>query len=504
MKAVFENLKTFDLGCKRKYKLTGEILMENAGRGICEFLHHYIKKHLKKRPSVQIVCGSGDNGADGLVLARMLLDFANVQVVQVAEPKSELCILQMQRLKLLNIEIVKNISNCDILVDAFLGTGFKGLLREDAIKVINTMNKTKAFKIACDVPSGLSIKGIPSPVATIVDVTISAGALKLCFFSDDAKDYVGKIKTISLGLPSDSYAPKKQTDYFLLQKTDLKLPHRKKQNTYKGMFGHAGICCGEKEGAAILAGLSCLKFGAGLVTLFGKHITNLPPDLMQTIQTTVDKKYSVYCFGPGLGIEAEKVIGNFIKELKQEKNDLSDETNLDTKVVFDADALKTFAFAENIDRFNNCIITPHPKEFLSLLTNLSNCKKIYIENIDKVTVDLLQKDRFTFAKKFSINFPNIVLVLKGSNTIIASAKKFFICNVGSPSLSKAGTGDVLSGMITALLAQGYNSLDAAMTSVFSHAYASKTASSYGLTASELVNRISKFKNIKGKNDLRFF
>lgn len=490
MKAVFEQLKVFDNACAEKYQMPGEILMEHAGRGLYDALCFVAKKYFSKKPIVQIVCGGGDNGADGLVLARLLYGRLPVRVVQVVPPKSALCKLQTKRLALLGIPIAQKISECDILLDAFLGTGFKGSLRNDAQAVINTMNDISAFKIACDIPSGLNRNGIPSPVALKVHITLSAGALKLCFFSDAAKDFVGRIHTIPLGLADESYAPAAEASAFVLEKRDMKLPFRKLKNTHKGMFGHAGIYCGEKEGAAVLAGLACLKFGAGLVSVCGNKPASLPPDLMYD---DIEKnKFSSYCIGPGLGTDAETMVENFFKTRSKRSEHGS---TITTKVVFDADALKTKSLAEYLKCLTNCIITPHPKEFVALLKNLFAIHAIHIDEIETLDAARIQENRFYYAKVFSQSFPNIVLILKGANTIITQGEKIFIATAGTTSLSKAGSGDVLAGMLTALLAQGYDPLDAGITACLAHGYASRGTCSYSSTASELIARLDKLSSL---------
>lgn len=530
MKPVFLSLKEFDKSCDKKYKMQGEILMENAARGMCEKILYFLKKHFNKkslkkirttnkarcsykplRPVIQIVCGSGDNGADGLALARMLYDFAEVRVVSLAQPKSPLCILQTERLKKLNITVHENLSQCDILVDAFLGTGIKGALREEAVQIINEMNALPAYKIACDIPSGLSLYGLPSPVALKVNLTLSAGALKLAFFSDIAKDYVGKIKNISLGLPSENYAPKNEASAFLLTEKNLQLPVRTEKNTHKGNFGHAAIYCGEKEGAAVLAGLACLKFGAGLVTLCGHKPTNLPPDLMHATEIKTD--YSSYCIGPGLGENAENIVSDFLEKINKnitmcnEPFDKNSEKTyakaFTSKIVFDADALRTLSLAKNLKYFTNCIITPHPREFCILIQNLAKLGELNpdlfvlskgsekLANLKNLNTEKIQNARFYFAKAFSENFPQIVLVLKGSNTIIAHREKLYICTKGRASLSKAGSGDVLAGLLTALLAQGYSCKKASFTATLAQGKISQMVSSYASTASELIEKLSK-------------
>lgn len=483
MKPVFLSLKEFDATCDKRYGMQNEILMENAARGMCDEILNILKRQTKnKKKVIQIVCGSGDNGADGLALARMLYDAASVKVVQVAEPKSALCLVQTERLKNLNIPISNLVSECDILVDAFLGTGLNGTVRENAAKVINEMNAVKAYKIACDIPSGLNLYGQPSPVAFKAKITLSAGALKVAFFSDVALDFVGKIKEIGLGLPSNCYAPCEKAAAWILTKPDMQLPVRTKKNTHKGTFGHAVVYLGEKEGAAILASSACLRFGAGLVTVCGnKHSAVMPADLMYASKML--PSYSAYCVGPGLGSGAENIIEAFFK------------LRIFEKTVFDADALKTAALAKRLPELNNCILTPHLKEFLLLVKNLCKLKALNIARFESLTVQDIQERKLEFAKVFATQFPHVVLVLKGAVTVIAHGEKAFFATSGTPALAKAGSGDVLAGMLTALLAQGYDCEKAAITAQLAHGYASRLLSSYASTASDLIQALGKLESL---------
>lgn len=480
MKPVFFSLKEFDAACGEKYRMQNEVLMENAARGMCEAILLFLKKRFKhKKPVIQIVCGSGDNGADGLALARMIYDAASVKVIQAAEPKSALCILQTERLRKLHILADTVISDCDILVDAFLGTGITGRLRENAVSVINAMNKLDAYKIACDIPSGLNRNGQPVPVAVKADMTLSAGALKAAFFSDAAQDFVGKIKPVSLGLPSEQYAPSEKADAWLLTKRDMQLPVRTQKNTHKGLFGHAAIFCGEKEGAAILAASACLHFGAGLVTVCGTKPALIPPDLMY--HSEINAEYSAYCIGPGLGSDTEAIVEKFLTEKKR------------ANIVFDADALKTKSLARHLSDLDGCILTPHLKEFLQLVQNLCAFERMELHDYKTLTVGEIQEKKIELAKIFSRYFPHIVLVLKGAVTVIAHHEKIFLAAAGTPALSKAGSGDVLSGMLTALLAQGYTGEKAAITATLAHGYASRTLPSYASTATDLIQALSTLK-----------
>ncbi|UTC68313.1 MULTISPECIES: NAD(P)H-hydrate dehydratase [unclassified Treponema] len=481
MQNVFYSLRELDKRAEEDFNLKNGILMENAARGSAEKIKNLfpLKKGEAKK-TLQILCGSGDNGGDGLALARILADDFNLHVVLLKEPKSELCKLQYERLKALNIKTAKNIlPESDLLFDAFLGTGLKGFLKDEDKKTIEKINKVKAFKIACDIPSGLNLDGEVSPDAVVCNSTFSMGALKEAFYSDEAKDITGKIEVIDLGLPRSSYEKNERPDVFLLEKEDLKLPSRKKQNTHKGTFGHAGIIMGEKSGASLLAASAALEFGSGLVTLIGENPEspkNLKADFMYDGEFKACKsginKFTSLAIGQGLGRKNDELFS--ILKIKG---------NRSMPMVLDADIFYYNELKEILPKLNSAVLTPHPKEFSSLLN---------IAGLGNLSIEEIQKKRIPLALTFSKKFPKLVLVLKGANTLIAHNGKIFINTLGSPALSKAGSGDVLTGLICSLLAQGYRPLDAAITGSLAHSLASQnTKASYSLTASKLIKNLEK-------------
>lgn len=476
MQNIFYSLRELDKRAEEDFNLKNGILMENAARGSAEKIKNLfpLKKGEAKK-TLQIVCGSGDNGGDGLALARILADDFNIHVIILKEPKSELCKLQYERLKALNIRTAKNIlPESDILFDAFLGTGLKGLLKAEDKKTIEKINKVKAFKIACDIPSGLNLDGEASPNAVLCNMTFSMGALKQAFYSDEAKDITGKIEVIDLGLPRSSYEQNEKSNVFLLEKEDMLLPSRKKQNTHKGSFGHAGIIVGEKNGAALLAASAALEFGAGLVTLIGEsreRPKNLKADFMYDGKFNA-KKFTSIAIGQGLGRKNDGLFS--ILKMKETQS---------MPMVIDADIFYYAELKKILPKLSSAVLTPHPKEFYSLLN---------ITGLGNLSIEEIQKKRFILALSFSKKFPKLVLVLKGANTLIAHNGKIFINTLGSPSLSKAGSGDVLTGLICSLLAQGYKPLDAAITGSLAHSLASQNSrASYSLTASKLIKNLEK-------------
>ncbi len=484
---VFHSLRELDQRARDEFSLPNTVLMENAGAGASEiikrrFSNEESKSAKEKKLSLQILCGSGDNGGDGLVMARQLADYFDVNVVCLKEPKSEMCKKQKERLDALGIKTTNEIiTNCDILVDAFLGTGLKGYLRDEDIKRIEKINSIKAYKIAIDIPSGLNEKGQAVPVAVNADLTISMGALKTAFFTDEAKDLVGKIEVVDLGLPRSIYET--ETSVHLLEKTNMHLPIRNKQNTHKKSFGHCGIVCGEKPGAGLLSATSALKFGAGLVSICGKSPENMQYDFMYSPQI-LQEEFTAIAIGSGLGRKADSAKNTNKADSENKIADFSillEEKNHSTPMILDADVFYYDELKEILPKLKSSVLTPHPKEFSSLLK---------ICEIGEYSVSEIQKNRFELLSKFCKKYPNLVLLLKGANTLIGKGEEVYINNLGTSALSKAGSGDVLSGLIVALLAQGYSTLDSAKTASLAHSLAGRRVkTSYSLTASRLIEEL---------------
>ncbi len=466
MQKVFFSLRPLDERCVSEYGVPSALLMENAARGLAESLRGFFKTdahHVR----VEIVCGSGDNGADGLALARMIADECSVRVVLAKEPRSPLCVAQKERLEKLGIEVFPNVrGDCDYLIDAFLGSGFSGELKESAQALITKMNAVQCTKIACDIPAGLNSFGQPSPVAFKADMTVSMGALKSAFYSDSAKDFVGEIVVADLGVPRSKY--EQAASIFLLEKGDYKPPYRKRYNTHKGTYGHAAIFCGEKEGAAVLAAQAAFSFGAGALTIFGAKPTMLSADLMHA--ETLPKKATAVCIGPGCG---KADVDHCMRSVLEKKLPL----------VVDAEALSAPAITTLCESEIPLVLTPHPKEFALLLTQ---CK------IASPSVDDIQKDRFAWVQKFCAAYPSVTLILKGANVLIGKNQCVYINPHGTPALAKAGSGDVLAGFITALLAQGYSAYDSAVQASLAHSLAGASLkANYALSPFDIINAVKE-------------
>ena len=460
MQNIYEEVNHLDERACEKFALSQEVMMEHAALG----MYGFISQKFEKASSVLIVCGGGNNGADGLVLARQLHGDFEVKVLLPFGAKSEMAKLQYQRAVALGIEFVEINEGCDVLVDALFGSGFSRTFDEKASALLQAMNSDKAYKIACDIPSGVHLDGSFEKDTFRAQTTITMGGLKCALYLDGLKDYVGEIRVANLGLPRRAY--EQESPMKLLELCDVKLPHRQQQDSHKGSFGHLSVVCGEKEGAGIIAGLSALSFGAGLVTLISNENLHIPYELMQS--HTLPSSSSAIALGMGLGnefsaLELEKILDNSFP------------------LILDADILYSETISALLQR-DKVVITPHPKEFVHLLGALGLCD---------ITVQELQAYRFKYVELFCAKFPKVVLLLKGANVIIAYQERYFINPHGSNVLAKGGSGDVLSGLIGALLAQGYSSLDAAITGTLAHSMSALAfkKNSYALSPLDLIEGV---------------
>lgn len=454
MQNIYKQTGFLDTRAVEEFGLNNEILMENAAN----VLEQQIDKNAHSNSMIIVVCGSGDNGADGLALARKIHKKYNTKVFMPLDSKSELNKLQKARALKAGIQFIDKLFLCDIVVDCLFGSGFSGELDFNTRDIIETMNKIARFNIACDIPSGINKDGIINDAAFSANLTIAMGALKLAYFSDKAKDFIGELKVANLGLSRQSY--ELDSNFKLLDISDLKLPLRTKQNCHKGNFGHACVIAGQKEGACILAARSAFAFGSGLVSIIGE-VKHLPSHIMQS--QNLPKNCNAIAFGMGLGNAINKYNFDFLGKIPS---------------VIDADMFSN-PNLENMLKSGNIVLTPHLKEFGALLRML---------NLGDFNAEFIAKNRIDLVLSFSAKFPQIVLLLKGANTIIAFENKLYINTLGNSNLAKGGSGDILSGMIAGLLAQNYNLLDAAISASIAHALAAKH-SSYGLEPLDLINNI---------------
>lgn len=537
MQRVFANPTEIEKIAKKTYGIPDFLMMENAATSMSDFILSSWNKQTTSQPKVLIVCGKGNNGGDGYALARKLQGKANVSVCCFEEPAQSVseAYIQFEMCRKLGIcflqkeQLFAEIGAFDFIVDCLYGTGFHGELKPEAAELIKHLNQNASshcFKIACDIPSAFFFKA---------DYTISMGTQKLCFYSDEAKQACGKIIVANLGLERNKFeqATEVPSSIYLIEKDDIKLPLRKNPAAHKGTYGHTAVFAGEKSGAAIIAATAAMNFGSGLTTLVKTNNSNLEqfkisPELM--ISNSIPAKTSCLVMGPGM---------NGLTELTQKERagflEWFDK-NEKAAVVFDAGIVSSEDFIPLLNELsrkikNNkddssenklprIVLTPHLSEFSRFCRNIKAASTSgYFDNkafnfVDEdFSIDTLTKSpetKIKLGKMITALFPNTTLVVKSANTFIFTALatsentttnantthetstcETYIIADGAPSLAKGGSGDVLAGMIGALLAQGYNAKEAAVTACEVHALA---AASYGkesfdLTPEKLIAKI---------------
>ena len=461
MKPVYTSVSHLDKKAYETFAMSEEILMEHAALGM--------KNAIDTVPGIShvlIVCGPGNNGADGIALARLLLSTYDVTLYLPFGAKSEMAQRQLKRAEALEIKTVNTLLPCDLVVDALYGSGLNKPLNNEAKNLIQELNKLPAYKVACDIPSGLFQDGRHEEVFE-ADLTVSMGAHKLAYFYDGTKDICGRVINVNLGLPYDRYTD--TTDTFLLEPSDMQLPIRQRHFSHKGTYGHVAVLEGAMPGAPTMTALAALEFGAGLATIVGYEHHDYPYMLMHA--SHIPTSANVLALGMGLGgtsYEDQDLLG------------MCEGLSL----IIDADLFSSPLIMELLQSQEKIVLTPHPKEFATLLNQLGD---------KDVTTDTVLKEKFSLVKAFSRNYPNVVLLLKGTNTLIARNGITYIASLGTPALAKGGSGDILAGMIAALLAQGYDALDAAVTGTIAHSLAAHNVESanYALTPEKLIREIGR-------------
>ncbi len=466
MQPLYQSCYPLDRHAYETYGLTEDILMEHAARGMADAIH----SRFPKGASVCIVSGVGNNGADGIVLARQLWGVYDVSLCLPFGVKSEMALQQWERAQKLGIEAVEEPHDADVIVDAIFGAGLNRELDEKTQTLVHRLNALHGFKLACDVPTGIGSDGRLMPFAFKSDVTVTMGARKEALYLDEAKPYVGEIICADLGVSAVMYAL--PTHAYVLEANDVKLPSRAfNESTHKGSYGHAAVFCGEKEGAGIIAATAASRFGAGLTTLVVHEKIAPPPFLMHA--TDMPETVSAVAVGMGLGNHFDEA---FLREHVLENH---------LPIVLDADACYSEILLEVLaQKEREVVITPHPKEFSALWKRLTG---------EMLDVAYIQKHRFDVMRRFNARYPHVTLLLKGANMLIMQEETLYVNPLGTSKLSKGGSGDVLSGLIVSLLAQGYTGIEAAIHGSLALTLAARRygEASYAMLSTDLIEEVAK-------------
>ncbi len=468
-------------------------LMENAAQSVVD----WISKNCMAN-TFYIFCGTGNNGGDGLAIARLLHNFSvsvHVILVRFSNSLSKDAEENLNRLKEIHaisiLEIHKeedfNILPIDedaIVIDAIFGSGLNRPTAGLAKEVIKKINALSNLIIAIDIPSGLFANKpfifLNQEGIVKADISLSFQLPKLAFLLPENSDFVGKWYLLDIGLLEEGIE-RHQTNFYLTTKQGInKIIKSRKKFSHKGNYGHALLVAGSygKLGAAILASKACLKAGVGLLTT---HIPHWGYQVMQSTvpeaMTSIDRSEMIFtefpelspfnAIGIGPGLDTKK---NSVLAFEELLNKLSDQ-----KCVIDADGLNILSKNNFLllKLPKNTILTPHPKEFERLAGKWDN-------DIEKL--EILK----SFCQKY-----NVVTVLKGAHTVVALPDGSCHFNFsGNPGMATAGSGDTLTGIILALLAQGYLEKDAAILGVYLHGLAGDIAlqkeSEESLIASDII------------------
>jgi len=512
MKSVVTSaeMKELDLLASKKFAIPFIMLMENAGAEIARNVKNYIKINAIQNPKIFVVAGPGNNGGDGFVTARHILSsIDNVNIILLiltkksyqGDAKINLKIVERiaqldNRIKIINnkFDPIKNFQP-HIIIDAIFGTGCKGVPKSIYKKAIEIINKLHGYKIAIDIPSGVSGDcGSVEGIAVKADLTITMGLLKRGHLLYPGKTYCGEIKIANLGVSYESIA----TNNILLFDNEFvkqNLPKRKPDG-HKGTFGSVIVVAGGKgySGAACLTSLGALVSGAGLVRLC----------FPENINAAVEKKLIEVIKIPLSATKAGTLAFNGFNKIKEISRDSTVmaigpgvTTNADTKLliqevisscdlpmIIDADGLNniTLNFISKIPRYKrlNMVLTPHPGEFSRLF-------EVSAMQVNLNRIDIAKE----WAKKLSIT-----IVLKGAPTVISTPDgNVYINPTGNSSLAKGGSGDVLTGMIAGFIAQGAKPHIASCLAVYLHGFAAdlaiKDKTEYSLIASDLIKTLPK-------------
>ena len=487
-------------------RVAGLLLMERAGAGAAALIERKWAPLRGKR--VTILCGKGNNGGDGFVVARLLRQRqAKVTVLLLAQASDlsrDAAVMYRRWLRVAGASSSKPfrsseqaaaiLTSSDCIIDALLGTGLStevsGLYRE----AIQLMNQAGRPIIALDIPSGIHADdGKVLGQAVRATATVTFGLPKLGLYVGAGIDHAGTVHLVDIGIPS-AYVDAVDSRTVLLTKAAVAkaLPLRP-TSSHKGTFGHAGILAGSvgKTGAAALAAQAALRIGAGLVTvgtpnsvndvLEAKLLEVMTLPLPETKSRTLSRSgldhvlsfmrtKSALAIGPGLSTHPETV--ELVQSLTK---------HLDRPSVLDADALN--ALASRASLLTACkippIVTPHPGEMARLETD--------------ATAQTVNADRLGTARRFARE-RGVFVVLKGARTVIARPDGLLaICPTGNPGMATAGTGDVLTGMIVGLLAQGVPAWEAACAATYLHGSAGDLAAHQvgqaGMLARDLIDHI---------------
>ncbi|MDD2619828.1 MAG: NAD(P)H-hydrate dehydratase [Syntrophomonadaceae bacterium] len=497
-------MKDIDKRATSEYGIPSLLLMENAGIRTVEIIEKMLERTQGKK--VLIISGKGNNGGDGLVIARHLMNAGAYVDTFLLTREDEMTvdshtnynILSKMKGNILPLygekdldKLMLSLLSCDLIVDALYGIGFKGTLSDFDSRIVKMINWSKKPVAAVDIPSGVEADtGRVNGEAVKATHTISFALPKIGLILRPGKDYVGSLSVADISIPRSLLKDDSLKNNLINESMVKTFINKRDPESHKGTYGHTLIVGGSAgmSGAVIMTAAAALRCGAGLVTaavpesllpIVESCLTEvISAPLAQNIAGTIAMealpqiesllgKASVCALGPGMsGYSDALALIHFILQKSG------------VPVVIDADGLN--ALQGNLDILKNrqvpLILTPHPGE-MARLTGQS--------------INEIQNNRLEIARGFAQSW-GVTLVLKGNNTVIASSTGEIYINInGNPGMATAGSGDVLCGIISSLISQGLKPLPAALAGVFLHGLAGDQAAAIkgqrGLIAGDIID-----------------
>lgn len=493
-----QQIRDWDAYTIRHQGISSFALMERAA-GACA---DWIIKQKFTQQDFTVFCGKGNNGGDGLAIARLLhkkgkkVTVYTLQNNKEGSPDFEQNLAELSNLPITVIEIKNKDSlpalpSDTIIIDAIIGAGLKGKLEGLTADLVQHINQSSATVIAIDLPTGLLMdhSSMKNPVIC-ADYTLTFGQIKLPFLIAENDVYTGQVIVLDIGL-SPEFLEEAVAPFELITKDLIQTIYKpRKQSAHKGNFGHSLIIAGSygKMGAAMLATAACLKTGAGLVTAFVPKVgyqlmQQHVPEAMTITSGANDwidalpdlEKFDVIGIGPGLGQHPDTQ--KMVLALTQQAT---------KPLVLDADALNILSQQKDWSLPPFSVITPHPKEFDRLFGEHQN-------DFDRLH-KAIQK-----AKTL-----HIIIVLKGHHTVVYTPGGLvYFNNTGNAGMATGGSGDVLTGIITSLAGQNYPPIQAALLGVYLHGlagdFAAHALSQESLLASDIINHLAPaFKSLASR------
>lgn len=479
----------YDKYCINEMQVPSQILMENAAHSTFNEIMQL--KEIESVKNILILCGSGNNGGDGFALARYLSNKFNIEIYFNSD------IEEMSNETLTNYKICKNLDisihneikkqNYDLIIEAMTGIGVVENIHSKLSTILKNVNNLKGLKIALDTPAGLNADtGIANIDAFRADYTFTMFAPKPGLFINDGQEVSGKVISISLGIPDKYLNDFTSIKAFEKQDWELLIKPRK-QNTSKFDYGIISIIAGSKNmlGAGVLSANSAITAGAGLVHLITteRHSSllpevichcfeqnkygSLPLKYLNEILEAIDKSDTI-AIGPGISNDPE--ILHLVHKII--------ENNQEKRIILDADALKCIDSDSQLSQ--NFIITPHIGEF----AKITNLERTFIENN---RLDLVEE----WSKKL-----NCTILLKGNPSLISNNRKINLNLTGNSGLATAGSGDVLTGILSATYSRYKDPLFSATLAAFVHGELAdnyiKKYSKSSLTASKIIDELKSY------------